>query len=55
MLHMIIGTIAIVVGLRGIVANWYLFLDILGATVPLGLIGFGAVALLAGIRHVKRT
>jgi hypothetical protein len=55
LLHTIIGIIAIVVGLRGIVANWYMFLDILGATVPLALIGFGVVALLAGIRHVKRT
>ena len=55
MLHLIIGTIAIVAGLRGIVANWYMFVDILAATVPLALISFGIVAFLAGIRHVKRT
>ena len=55
MLHMIIGILAIVVGLRGIVANWYMFVDMLAAIVPLGLICFGVVALLAGIRHMKRT
>ena len=55
MLHIVIGIIAIIVGLRGIVSNWYMLLDILGAAVPLALIGFGVVALLAGIRHVRGT
>ena len=54
MVHIIIGIIAIAVGLRGIAANWYMFTDILGAIVPLALIGFGVVALLGGIRHAKR-
>ena len=45
--------VAIVIGLRGIVANWYMFVDILAAAVPLALICFGVVAFLGGVRHMK--
>ena len=55
MLHMTVGIIAIALGLWGIMRNWYMFVDIIGAVVPLALIGFGIVALLAGIRSVKKT
>ena len=53
MSHIIIGILAIVVGLRGIAANWYMFKDVLSAVVPLVLVCIGVVALLAGIRHVR--
>jgi len=50
---MIIGIVAIVIGLWGILSNWYMFRDVLKAAIPFALICFGIVALLAGIRSVK--
>ncbi|MBF0252738.1 MAG: hypothetical protein HQL29_02885 [Candidatus Omnitrophica bacterium] len=54
MLHIVIGIVAIFMGLWGIAKNWYMFLDIVGILVPLVLVGFGVVALLAGIRATKK-
>jgi len=53
MLHVIVGIIAIVVGLWGITRNWYMFRDMLVAIVPFLVICFGVVAILAGIRKMK--
>ena len=53
MLHIVIGIIAIVIGLWGIMGNWYMFKDVLIAAVPLVALCFGIVALLAGIRSMK--
>ena len=53
MLHIIVGIIAIVIGLWGIMGNWYMFKDILITIVPLLVLLFGMVAILAGIRSMK--
>jgi hypothetical protein len=53
MLHIIVGIIAIVIGLWGIMGNWYMFKDILVTIVPLLVLLFGMVAILAGIRSMK--
>ena len=53
MLHIVVGIIAIVIGLWGIMGNWYMFKDILVAVVPLVVLLFGIVAILAGIRKMK--
>ena len=53
MLHVIVGIIAIVIGLWGIMGNWYMFKDILISVVPLVVLLFGIVAVLAGIRKMK--
>lgn len=53
MLHVIVGIIAIVIGLWGIMGNWYMFKDVLIAVVPLVVLCFGIVAILAGIRSMK--
>ena len=53
MLHVIIGLIAIVIGVWGITNQWYMFKDLLLALVPLVVIGIGVIALLAGIRSLK--
>ena len=55
MLHIVVGIIAIVIGLWGIMGNWYMFRDILVAVVPLVVLLFGIVAILAGIRKMKAT
>ena len=53
MLHIIVGIVAIAIGLWGITSNWYMFRDILVALVPFVVICFGLVAVLAGIRSMK--
>ena len=53
MLHVVVGIVAIVIGLWGIMGNWYMFKDILVAIVPLLVLCFGIVAVLAGIRKMK--
>jgi len=53
MLHIIVGIIAIVIGLWGIMGNWYMFKDVLVTLVPLVVLLFGIVAVLAGIRSMK--
>jgi len=55
MLHVVVGIIAIVIGLWGIMSNWYMFKDILVSVVPLVVLLFGIVAILAGIRKLKAT
>ena len=55
MLHVIVGIVAIVIGLWGIMSNWYMFKDILVSIVPLVVLLFGIVAILAGIRKLKAT
>lgn len=53
MLHIVVGIIAIVIGLWGIMGNWYMFKDMLVAVVPLVILLFGVVAILAGIRKMR--
>ena len=53
MLHIIIGVVAIAIGLWGIANNWYMFRDMLVSIVPLAVFCFGIVALLAGIRSLR--
>ena len=55
MLHMIIGVTAIVLGLWGVSRNWYVFVDVIRTVIPLGLIAFGIVAFIAGIRGMKKS
>jgi len=54
MLNIIIGVVAILLGLRAIVKNWYMFIDLLGVIIPLALLSFGIIALLAGVRALKK-
>ena len=53
MLNLIIGIVLVIVGTWGIFANWMMFVDVLKMLVFLGLIGFGVIALLAGLRRLK--
>ncbi|GAF69682.1 unnamed protein product [marine sediment metagenome] len=54
MKHIIIGFVAIIVGLWGIVLNWYQFLDLLWVLVPIAVLLGGIVALLAGISNFSK-
>ncbi|MBF0450793.1 MAG: hypothetical protein HQK75_08840 [Candidatus Magnetomorum sp.] len=51
MKHIIIGLIAITLGLWGIVVNWYQFVDLLWVLIPMVVLVGGIVALLAGISN----
>ncbi|MBW2331068.1 MAG: hypothetical protein JRF30_09120 [Deltaproteobacteria bacterium] len=54
MKHIIIGLVAITLGLWGIVLNWYQFLDLLWVLVPMAVLVGGIVALLAGIGNFSK-
>ncbi|MCK4728158.1 MAG: hypothetical protein KAT27_04485 [Desulfobacterales bacterium] len=54
MKHIIIGLVAITLGLWGIVLNWYQFLDLLWVLVPMAVLVGGIIALLAGISNFSR-
>jgi hypothetical protein len=55
MKHIIIGLIAITLGLWGIVVNWYQFVDLLWVLIPMLVLIGGIVALLAGISNFSDT
>ena len=54
MKHIIIGFLSFMLGLWGIAANWYQFLDFLWVLVPMALLVGGILALLAGISNFSR-
>jgi len=54
MKHIIIGLLAIALGLWGIVLNWYQFLDFLWVLVPMAVLVGGIIALLAGISNFSK-
>ena len=53
MINLIVGVVVIVLGIIGIRANWWFFLDLFKALIYLGFIGFGVIAMLAGMRSFK--
>ena len=53
MINLIVGVVVIVLGIIGIRANWWFFLDLFKALIYLGFIGFGVIAMLAGMRSLK--
>ena len=54
MKHIIIGFLAITLGLWGIVLNWYQFLDFLWVLVPMAVLVGGIIALLAGVSNFSK-
>ncbi|CAN2041905.1 Magnetosome protein MamI-g, greigite-specific [Candidatus Magnetomoraceae bacterium gMMP-15] len=54
MKHIIIGLIAITLGLWGIVLNWYRFIDLLWVLIPMAVLIGGIVALMAGISNFSK-
>lgn len=53
MVHIVIGVVAIVVGTWWISTDFVIFREVLKALGYLGLVGFGIVAALAGIRQFR--
>ena len=55
MLNMILGVIAIILGVWGLFFRWMFFKDIFLILLFLGLIAFGLIALLAGIKKIRKS
>jgi hypothetical protein len=54
MKHIIIGIVAITLGLWGIALNWYQFLDLLWILVPMLVLLGGIIAMMAGISNFSK-
>jgi hypothetical protein len=57
MMQIILGLVLFLLGLWGVVAHWYQFVDLLWVLVPLAMVLGGVVSVLAGISQfsaVKR-
>ena len=54
MINIIIGFVLMILGIWGVASNWYSFVDLFHAVGPFVLVGFGIVALVAGIKAVSR-
>jgi hypothetical protein len=54
MAHIIVGIVLFLLGLWGIVANWYSFLDMIWVIVPMLLILLGIVAIVSGINNFSK-
>jgi len=53
MLHVILGLIAISLGVWGITSHWWAFLDLMYVLLPVLLVIGGAIAITAGISRVN--
>ena len=51
MINIVLGLVAISLGLWGLVTYWWYTVDVIISIFPLVLLGFGAVAILAGIKN----
>jgi hypothetical protein len=54
MVHILLGLVLFVLGWWGIMENWHLFLDLVWVIVPLLLLLFGVLSIVAGIGHAGR-
>lgn len=53
MVHIIIGIVAVIWGILWMLPDWMFIGEILKMLVFLGLVGFGVVAVLAGLRQFR--
>lgn len=53
MVHVIIGILAIIWGIWMMLPDWMFFGEILKVVLFVGLVGFGVVAVLAGLRRFR--
>ena len=54
MQHVIFGIVLLLLGIWGIVAHWYQFLDLLWVLIPMVLLVGGIVSILAGVSGIQR-
>ena len=53
MVHVVVGILALVRGIWAMLANWMIFVEVLKLLVFVGLVVFGAIAVLAGVRQFR--
>jgi len=54
MQHVIFGIVLLLLGIWGVVAHWYQFLDLLWVLIPMALLVAGIVSVLAGVSGARR-
>ena len=55
MLHIIFGLCLLCLGTIGIVSNWWAVLDFVGVVIPVGVLFFGVLSLMAGLNGLKKS
>jgi len=55
MLHIILGLCFLGIGIFGIVSNWWAVLDFIRVVIPVGVLVFGVVSILAGLSSLKES
>jgi len=55
MLHIILGLCFLFIGIFGIVGNWWAVLDFIRVVIPVGILVFGVVSILAGLSSLKES
>ena len=53
MIHAILGILAIILGLLGLSLSWYQFLDLVFVVLPVAVLIYGIIALMAGVESFK--
>ena len=54
MVNIIVGLIAVVLGLWGIVAHWFATIDLVTTLLPIILVIYGIIATIAGIKRFSK-
>lgn len=55
MLNIIVGLCLLCFGIFGIITNWWAVFDFVKVVVPVGIVIFGVLSILAGISSVKKS
>jgi len=55
MLSIILGLCLLCLGIFGIVTNWWAVLDFIRVVIPVGVLVFGVVSILAGLSNLKES
>jgi len=55
MLHIILGLCLLCLGIFGIASNWWAVLDFVRVVIPVGVLVFGVISILAGLSSLKES
>ena len=55
MLSIILGLCLLCLGIYGIVSNWWAVLDFVRVVIPVGVLVFGVLSILAGLSGLKKS
>ena len=55
MMNIIVGLCLLCLGIIGIVRNWWAVLDFVRVVIPVGVLVFGVLSLMAGLSSMKKS